>query len=83
MSEQGSDSRANQIMNYSFLVAFANDGTLDKSEVEFMERLALKDGVIDDDEKQVFRSIFGRVSRGTVSEDTWEEICKFRIKYGI
>ena len=80
MSEDG---KAKEIMNYSFLVAFANDGTLDKTEVQFMEKLALKDGFIDDEEKIVFQRIFGRVGEDSVSEDTWQEILNFREKYGI
>lgn len=80
MSEEG---KAKQIMSYSFLVAFANDGTLDKGEVEFMEKLALKDGVVDEEEKKVFRHIFSRVEKATVAEDTWQEICRFRKDYDI
>lgn len=76
-------SQAKDIMSYSFLVAFANDGTLDTSEVEFMKRLALEDDVIDEKEKRVFRQIFSRISEDKVSVDTWAEITKFRREFDI
>jgi len=80
---QKPSSQARGIMQYSFLVAFANDGTLEAAEVEFMKKLALEDGVIDDEEKEVFRAIFARISKDTVSADTWAEIQKFRKEFGV
>lgn len=79
--EQGS--RAKDIMNYSFLVAFANDGTLDDGEIRFMKGLALKDGVIDEAEKSVFRKIFWRLTEDKVSAEAWIELTKFREEYDI
>ena len=36
------DSRASEIISYSFLVALANDRTIDADELRFIEKLALK-----------------------------------------
>lgn len=77
------DSRAKDIMSFSFLVAFANDGTLDAWEIDFMKKLALEDGVLDDQEKRVFRQIFSRISEEIVSADTWAEIQNFRAEFKI
>ena len=80
MSENG---KAKQIMNYSFLVAFANDGTLDSQELEFMKKLALRDGVVDDEEKTVLQKIFDRAYKGSISEETKQEIESFRKEFDI
>lgn len=76
-------SQATGIMGYSFLVAFANDGTLDKDEVAFIKSLALEDGKVDEDEILVLREIFSRVSEHQVSAETWTEIQQFREEFGI
>ncbi len=65
-------------MRYSFLVAFANDGTVDADELSFIKRLALKDGVVDDDERSVLSQIFSRVSAQTVVPDVWRDIQDFK-----
>ena len=71
-------SNANAIMQYSFLVAFANDGTIDSGELAMFERLALEDGTVDSQEREMLSRIFGRVTRGSVDEDVWAEICRFK-----
>jgi len=76
-------SRAKDILNFSFWVAFANDGTLDEWEVQFMKNLALQDGVIDDKEKRVLQQIFSRVGENMVTPETWSEITKFRKEFKI
>ena len=43
----------NAIMQYSFLHVFANDGLIDRDELQMLERLALQDGTVDDKEKDV------------------------------
>ncbi len=34
-------------MQYSFLHVFANDGLIDRDELQMIERLALQDGTVD------------------------------------
>ena len=77
------DSRAREIMNYSFLVAFANDGILDSRELEFMKKLALKDGKVDDEERKVLSAVFERANKHNLDENTAAEIKEFRSKYEI
>ncbi len=43
---------------YSSIKVFADDGTVDMGELNFLLGLALKDGEIDEDEKRVLRRIF-------------------------
>lgn len=76
-------SRANELAGYSFLVVFANDQTIDEKELQFLERLALEDREVDEEEKKVLRNIFARVDRENCDEVVWREITDFRKKYGI
>jgi uncharacterized membrane protein YebE (DUF533 family) len=73
----------NAIMQYSFLHVFANDGTIDADELAMIEKLALEDGMIDDEERAVLGRIFDRVSAKTVSDEVWQEISRFKARYQI
>ena len=70
-------------MQYSFLHVFANDATVDARELAMIERLALRDGQIDDHERLVLGRVFGRVSSETCAPDVWSEICTFKSRYQI
>ena len=74
-------SNAKKIAGYSFSVVFANDYTIDEHELAFMERLALEDNVVDEEEKRVLRDIFGRVKDEDLETKVLEEIKAFREKY--
>ena len=74
-------SKAREIAGFSFLVVFANDYTIDEHELKFMERLALEDNVVDEEEKRVLRDIFGRVKDEDLDPKVLEEIKEFRQKY--
>ena len=77
------DSRAKEIMQYSFLVAFANDGIIDVNELAFIKKQALADGVVDDAEKNVIKKIFSRVNRDELSSEVAQEMDKFLAEYNI
>lgn len=62
---------------------FADDGTIDAAELNFMLGLALRDGKIDEDEKTVLRQTFDRVKQENVSPGTWERIQEVRKQYEI
>lgn len=72
-----------QIMEYSFLVAFAKDGHMHKDALTMMERIALEDGVVDDEEKEVLLNIFAHARKNGVSERVDAEITDFCTKYGL
>ncbi|MGR8921091.1 MAG: hypothetical protein ACU85V_15855 [Gammaproteobacteria bacterium] len=76
-------SGAARLLAYSFLVAFANDRVVDMDELRFLEKLALADRVIDDEERQVLRGIFSRVNPETTDPDVLAEIAAFRARYDI
>ena len=83
MTDEGPDSRADELQAYSFLAVFANDDRIEQAELEMIERLALKDRVVDADEREVLRLIFQRVVEADVEPAVWQEIRDFRAKFGI
>jgi len=70
-------------MQYSFLRVFANDGLLDRAELDMIERLALRDGRVDDKEREVLSGIFARVRRETADPAVWEEIQRLKSKFAV
>ena len=78
-----SESGAKQLIGYSFLVVFANDGTVSEEELKMLERIALEDKVVDEDEKRILRTIFSRAEKTALAPEVSEDIKKFRQKYNI
>ena len=68
---------------YSAIRVFADDGTLDLGELNFLMGLALKDGKVDEDEKRVLRNIFDKVNRRDVTSLVWSRMEEARRKHGI
>jgi hypothetical protein len=62
---------------------FANDGTIDRRELEYLVALALRDGEVDEDEKRVLAGILDRVPRREVSPELWKRIGEVRTQHGI
>jgi hypothetical protein len=77
------DSAAQEILGYSFLRVFASDGVLDAGELEMIERLALRDGVIDSKERAVLARIFDRIDPERMDEGVRDSILRFRERHGI
>ncbi len=62
---------------------FTDDGTLDAGEVRNLLNLALRDGVVDADEKRVLSNVFSKISQNQVSPATWSIIQESKEKHGI
>ena len=73
----------NEIMQYSFLAVFANDGRIDAAEMAFLEKLALRDGTVDPQERAVLSRIFSKVDQESVTPDVWAEILSFKERHDI
>ena len=76
-------SKAKQLIGYSFLVIFANDDTISEEELHMLEKLALEDHVIDDEEREVLASIFKRANHEKMAEQLLQEIDSFKKEYEI
>jgi hypothetical protein len=72
------DSRAKELIAYTYLHAFANDDTLDDHELEFLKKLVLKDGVIDDDEARVIHRLLDHLAGHAISPKVAHTIDTFR-----
>jgi hypothetical protein len=61
----------------------ADDGSLDKVQVQRLLRLAFEDGVLDEDERAVLKRVFDRVDRERVSPEAWDLISttRYRCKF--
>ena len=77
------NSGAKRLMGYAFLVVFANDDTISAGELQMLEKIALEDGLIDEDEKRILKKIFSRVTKDQLADAVWNEISKFREDNGI
>ncbi len=78
-----SDSKAKAIEAYSFLYVLANDGRIDANELAMIKRLALRDGIVDDDERFVLQGIFARIDEASTDPTVWADIQSFKQQYGI
>lgn len=65
------------------LQVFADDGTMDLDELDHLLDLAMRDGVIDSDEKRVLKNLFDRCPEGSVPEEVQQRIQEIRGKHGI
>lgn len=57
---------------------FTDDGTLDIGELNFLLGLAMRDGVMDEDEKRVMDNIFNQVTSNDVSGVVWDRMQSIR-----
>jgi hypothetical protein len=73
----------NAIMQYSFIKVFATDGIIDAAELAMLERLALADGQVDDQERSVLSRVFSRVTPDMLDPQVWEEIQRFKSVHSI
>ena len=62
---------------------FSDDGQLDLEELNFLLGLALRDQVIDDDEKRVLANVFKRAEKGSLRPAVVTRIAEARAKHGI
>ena len=72
-----------EMMEYSFLVIFANNGHLDAAELALLKRLALEDGKVDEREREVLHNIFERALARDVTPEVEAEIVRFPERYKI
>ena len=77
------DSAAEEILGFSFLRVFARDGVLHAGEIEMIERLAMRDGVIDSKERAVLARIFDRIDPARLDQEVRDSIQRFRERHGI
>lgn len=69
---------------WNAIKVFANDGTVDESELNFLLGLAMRDQVIDADEKRVLAGIFDRAEASSrLAPNVRERIQQVRQRHQI
>lgn len=63
--------------------AFADDGRLDHEELDQLMAVALRDDVVDDEEKRVLGNILARAEADGVDAATGARITEIRAKHGL
>jgi hypothetical protein len=74
--------RSHHEIAISSIHVFSDDGRLDLAELEKLLALALRDEVVDEDEKRVLANILTRAERDGVAADVQTRIDELRAKYG-
>jgi len=62
---------------------FTDDGTLDIGELNFLLGMAMRDGVMDEDEKRVLNNIFSKVTSNDVSNTVWDRMEAIRREHNL
>ena len=70
-------------MAYRSIECFANDGTLKADELKQIVDIALRDGVVDENEKRVLRSIFAKLNPQELTPEMLKAIDAVRQQAGI
>ena len=68
---------------YSSIRVFSDDGQLDLGELNFLLGLALRDSVVDDEEKRVLAKIFAQAELGKLAPQVKDRIALARRQHGI
>ncbi|WP_196160216.1 hypothetical protein [Reinekea sp. G2M2-21] len=61
-------------MTFRSIECFADDGKLDADELMTIANIALRDGVVDDNEKRVLKNIIARLNPEELDEELQEKI---------
>lgn len=68
---------------YSSIRVFSNDGALDLGELNVLLELALRDAVVDEEEKRVLGKIFAQAEMGSLAPPVKERIAAARRQHAI
>ena len=79
----GPEDESSVELAYASLALWADDGKLNLDELDTLLHIALRDGVINDREKEVMRGLFNRVHEEDVTADVWDRVQQIRKLYSI
>lgn len=68
-------------MTFHSINCFSNDGKLDVYELNQIVNIALKDGVVDDNEKRVLSNIIGRLNHAELSGELLAKVDEIKTNY--
>jgi len=65
-------------LTYRSITCFTDDGKLDVNELENLVEIAMRDGVVDDNEKRVLRNIIERLGERDLTPEMMDKIHQLR-----
>lgn len=65
-------------LSYRSIQCFTNDGQLDANELEKLLSIALRDGVVDDDEKRVLNNIISKLNPEELTPEMKQKIAEIK-----
>ena len=68
-------------MTFHSINCFADDGKLDVNELNQILAIALKDGVVDDNEKRVLSNIIGRLNEAELDGEMLSKVEEIKAEY--
>ena len=68
-------------LTYKSINCFANDGKLDVNELDSLLKIALRDGVVDDNEKRILENIFTRLTNAELDSAMQDKIDEIKKLY--
>ena len=68
-------------LTYKSINCFADDGRLDVDELNQLLSVALRDGVIDNNEQRVLENIFNRLTDAELTEEMQQKIKQIRQQF--
>lgn len=75
--------KSHLVIALASIPVFTNDGTLDVSELQNLLDLALRDQVVDEDEKRVLGNIFKQAELSPLEPEVQRRIAEARQLHGI
>lgn len=70
-------------MTFHSINCFSDDGQLDLHELNQIVEIALKDGIVDDNEKRVLSNIIGRLNESELEGDLLARVYELKATHGI
>jgi hypothetical protein len=68
---------------YRSIYAFADDGRLDEDELDKLLEVALRDGIVDENETRVLRDIFSRLKGHEITQAMRDKVHAVEKKFNI
>jgi hypothetical protein len=70
-------------MMFRAIQCFSDDGRLDVNELDQIVKIALHDGVVDDDEKKILKNIIFNLTSKDLTPEMWQRVEQLVAHYGL
>jgi hypothetical protein len=70
-------------MAFRSIQCFSNDGVLEVAELKKIVAIAQRDGVVDDNEKRILRSIIAKLTPSDLNDDMRKAVADLRAQHNL